>query len=218
MVAFVVVSIKYKNIVPVFLGALCFLVTQICIRIPIITIVLPKFAWFSLFKVEHPILYVVLLALTAGIVEELGRYLFMKLGRQNQLSQGVAFGIGHGGIEDILLVGISVLSYLMQPSTIGYVPQSQFFMATVERLSALMVHIGLSIFVLYSLRTKNSVYLWLAVMVHGFFDFLIVYLADYYANGWIAETTALLLSIGLLLSAIIWNRRFQNEKDMDDNS
>ena len=102
----------------------------------------------------------------------------------------------------------------MQPSIIGAVPQSQFFMASVESLSAIMVHIALSVMILYSLRTKKSVYLWLAVLAHGSFDFLIVYLANYYVNGWIAEITAFALSIGLLfLSVIIWNRRFQNEKD-----
>lgn len=69
----------------------------------------------SVFLLENPWLYAVYGGLTAGILEETARFLVYRtmmkdtVGREN----AVMFGIGFGGLECIMVLGLTVLSTLM---------------------------------------------------------------------------------------------------------
>ena len=69
----------------------------------------------SAFLLGHPWLYAVYGGLSAGILEETARFLVYRtmlkdsVGREN----AVTFGIGFGGLECIMVLGLTVLSTLM---------------------------------------------------------------------------------------------------------
>lgn len=108
-------AIKKKQFIKPFLvGALVFLVSQVVLRIPLLNGVLAKMDWFYNMSVLNPILYAVFLGLTAGIFEEVGRVIGFEAGLKKNRTwhDGIAFGLGHGGIEAIIFAGISSIQNL----------------------------------------------------------------------------------------------------------
>ena len=63
----------------------------------------------------QPIIYSLYGGLMAGIFEETGRYFSFKwfLKKENRIQDGVSYGIGHGGIEAMLIVGTTYLNNLI---------------------------------------------------------------------------------------------------------
>ena len=57
----------------------------------------------------------IFLGITAGVFEECGRYMGFKLTlkKHRRFGDGVAFALGHGGIEALLIAGISSLYNLI---------------------------------------------------------------------------------------------------------
>ncbi len=95
------------------LGAAGFFVTQILIRVPILT-VLQSQSWFMAFSENHGFLFALGLAFTAGLFELAGRFVVAKLMRKNLTYQrSFAAGLGHGGIEAMLLVGITYINNII---------------------------------------------------------------------------------------------------------
>lgn len=123
-------------------------------------------------------IYGFILALTAGIYEEGGRFLAFTfiLKKYRSWHDGFGFGIGHGGVEALIFVGINSVAALfinvLQPG------QSPFLITVggIERLFAMTVQIGLTLLVLYCVRTKKYSYLLLAVGLHWLLDFVSVML------------------------------------------
>lgn len=169
-------SIKYeKTWQAVLAGCLTFIVFQLCIRIPVIQVVLPKTAWYTLISVTNPIFYALFLGVTAGLAEELGRYIVMQLfmKKNRNFVSAIAFGIGHGGIEAILLVGINGLLSLFISTTgvtAGYVLASG-----VERIFAMAIHIACSIIVMKGIILKKIRWLMLAFFLHSIVDAIVVF-------------------------------------------
>jgi uncharacterized membrane protein YhfC len=145
-----------------------------------------------------------LLALTAALFEEVGRYFGYRIfmGKEEKTwPKGVMYGIGHGGVESIVLVGLlsSALSFvniaIIQSLDISKLPPAQ--QATVhdqfatlaaqpgwlpllggyERLCAIAFHIAMSVVVLQAFRRGQMRWLWYAVGLHFLFDFGAVALA-----------------------------------------
>ena len=91
-----------------FSGALMFIVSLV--RLP-----LNLYATQLILDGTHtpltPSLIVLVPSLTAGIFEEAARYIgFKLLIKDDTYEKGLTYGAGHGGIESIMLVGLSVLS------------------------------------------------------------------------------------------------------------
>jgi len=201
----VIASRRVGSAAPVLLGAACFTVTQLCIRIPLLQHVLPLSARYVVFQSTHPVAYMILLALSAGIAEECGRYLFLRLGRQRRPVQGVAFGIGHGGIEAALLVGVSAASLLFRPAFLHSIAPEMFLASAAERLSAMAAHVGLSLIVLRSQRKDSGWLLPLAVVMHALLDLSAALLLRLGAGFWAAEgAVAGFAACILLLSVYLW--------------
>lgn len=110
---FLAVRYKKQGILTAWLlGAAGFFVTQILIRLPIFT-VLQTQNWFLTFAQNHLFSYAFALAFTAGLFELAGRYAVAKL-MQKKLTfrRSLAAGLGHGGIEAIILIGITYVNNL----------------------------------------------------------------------------------------------------------
>lgn len=96
-----------------FLGAAGFFVTQMIIRVPLLSL-LSAIPGFMTFVENYYLIYAILLAFTAGLFELAGRYGVAKILCKNlTYKQSVAAGLGHGGIEAILLIGVTYISNLL---------------------------------------------------------------------------------------------------------
>ena len=90
-------------------GMLAFVLSQVLTRIPLMTWLSTQDAPWAQWLVSGPVA-----SFSAGLFEETGRLLVMLwlLRRFHRWVDGISFGLGHGGIEAILLVGLAQASYL----------------------------------------------------------------------------------------------------------
>lgn len=117
------------------LGAAGFFVLQILIRVPVLNI-LGTFPWFQRFAENQYILYCLILAMTAALFEVVARFAVAKILQKNMnYQQGVAAGLGHGGIEAIILIGMTYVNNLLYAVMIN----SGAFDATLAQTGALPV-------------------------------------------------------------------------------
>ena len=101
------------------LGAAGFVFMQSMIRLPLLSTIslVPSFVgWVE----THYIWYCLILAFSAGLFELVGRYavakiLFISKGITKELTYetGMAAGIGHGGIEAVVLIGATYINNLI---------------------------------------------------------------------------------------------------------
>lgn len=166
------------------LGAAGFFVTQMVIRVPILT-VLQMIPGFQAFSKNHGFLYVFAMAFTAGLFELAGRFVVAKvMHKKSNLScaRGFAAGLGHGGIEAMLLVSMTYLNnilyiFMINSGTFdGLVAQSAqtgvdvsalwqikdqllnanpalFLLGVYERILAMICHLAMSLMVCYGIHT-----------------------------------------------------------------
>lgn len=228
---------KRKNLRPFFIGSVVFFISQILLRIPLITYVLPKMDWYLSISVFNPILYSIFLGLTAGIFEEVGRLIGIKLGLKNQESweNGIAFGIGHGGLEAMLITGVVNVQYLILflaysrgtlisskaqqlKALFDTITTMGVLAAGFERIGAIIIHIGLTLIVLYGVKNRKKLYLPLAIFIHGFIDASIGVVQALRLNFMVFQGIFLLSIIGLLgyimISKKSFGEMYKNEKNL----
>jgi uncharacterized membrane protein YhfC len=176
-----------------------------------------------------PIAYALYGCLVAALFEEVGRYLGMRLLVRNTGNPGtaVAYGIGHGGIEAILIGGLGAVQTVALASllnsgrfdaTLGTsVPPDMLMqmragleqltiasvaMGCFERLVALLIQIGFSLLVWRSVEQRRLVWLALAIALHAAVDFP----AGLAQTGRLPTVAVegLLLMIGAALVVLFW--------------
>ena len=217
-----VVRRHHTGFAPVAVGFLVFFVTQMVVRTQLIN-GLSLIPTVQAFIVQNPVLYIIILSFSAGIFEEFGR-LFgfsVMLKHRRELRHGVAYGIGHGGIEAVLLVGASYVSNIIFASminsgsmdsltqllpgiagnqlsaiqaTLVSTPPVTFLLGGLERIFAIALHIALSVLVLYGVRTKHIRFTFIAILAHGLVNFGAVMLGQY-VNIWISEAFMLVVAV-----------------------
>lgn len=226
----------------VFTGAAVFFLFQIVLRIPILQLVLPRMEWYR-HMVENSLWgYALFLGFTAGLFEEVGRYLAFTtiLKKRLDWKNAVAFGIGHGGIESILLVGFTYISNLMvsvminsgmYDSMIAQYPQQEdalmqvkntlvetpsymYLLGGAERIFAFLIHIGLSVLIMEGIRKKKGLlYLGLAILLHMVIDSPVVILSGLGADILFVEILVLIFAIIAFLYV-----RGQRKKENTENA
>lgn len=141
--------------------------------------------------------------LAAALFEETGRFIAMKFCMKKSLDRGNAlmYGIGHGGAEAILILGLTSINNLItsiminsgaiqltmaalpsdlqettfqQLTVLWQLPAWQFYMGGVERLSAIVLQIGFSVLMYAAVKTGRKKYLIGAYLAHFAADFLTV--------------------------------------------
>ena len=114
------------------LGAAGFVLLQMIIRMPILNIV-SLIPGFGTFVAEYYVVYCLILAITAALFEVVARFGVAKiLQKKVNYEQGVAAGLGHGGIEAILIVGMTYINNLLYAIMIN----SGTFAQTIEAVVA----------------------------------------------------------------------------------
>ena len=191
------------------LGVLAFVISQMVIRIPILNYIVIHSSTYQYWSVTKPIVVLTLLAVSAGVVEELARWIFMRwfLKRKTYFN-GIIFGFGHGGIEALLLVGIPVVIQLNMAS------QTQLFLSGVERLCAIAIHVCLSLIILTGVRTGAFRYVCYAIIIHSMINFIGGTLAQTQSLV-IVETVLVTLVCILILGTIQIVRRNGNDEKME---
>lgn len=186
----------HARLMPAIIGALGFLVTVMIIESFAHSLILGTFGNIIY---SNAFLYAVYGGLMAAVFEEFGRYFIMKWQHKkfDSLNDGIMYGLGHGGIEAILLVGFSLvntvlimiaindgsISTLLSNQTIDETMIAQlnsiastngiiYFVSLLERLLSLVLHIGLSCFVMLSVISKQKSYLFIAIAIHFGVDFV----------------------------------------------
>ena len=179
-------------------GALIFFLFQIISRVPIVTVLGGVLA--PQLRASPVFLYtwLAILALTAGLFEEVGRYVgyrWLMRREEKTWSKAVMYGIGHGGLESMVLIGalglLTLLNLIVLSSiNLNSLPASQHdqvvqqlkalsaqpgwfpLIALWERLWTLPVQVALSVIVLQVFRRNNIGWLWLAILAHAVVDFV----------------------------------------------
>jgi uncharacterized membrane protein YhfC len=181
-------------------GALIFLLFQLITRVPLIQIIQSQIA--PQLQASRSLLlgWIAILSLTAGLFEEIGRYVgYRWLMRREQKiwDKAVMYGLGHGGLESMLLVaGLTLVGLInllalstMNLDTLPVSPeqraQIQQQLAAVaaqppwlallgfyERIWAIALHVGLSVVVLQVFTRGRIIWLWVAIIAHALVDLL----------------------------------------------
>ena len=125
------------------LGAAGFFVTQILIRVPILTWMQTQ-SWFTAFSRNYPFLYAFSLAFTAGLFELAGRFGVAKLMKTGSFHRSLAAGLGHGGIEAMVIAGSTYLNNIVYSLMIN----AGIFDSTLAEAAAL----GVDVSQLYAIR------------------------------------------------------------------
>lgn len=115
IIAFFIVRAKCKNITAAFFaGVLSFFIMQGVLRINILKVLSMNESYLNFAK-NNFYVYVLLIAFSAALFETVGRYFTMRLLMKDKVSYygGIAHGIGHGGIEMIILISLTYVSNLV---------------------------------------------------------------------------------------------------------
>lgn len=164
---------RQKKMLPFLLGSAAFLLSQVFFRMPLLQYLSEQYPAYTMMSMTEPILFGLVLGLSAGLFEETARFILMVfLMKQRDFQSGLLFGAGHGGIEAVLIVGIPVATLLFS-STVE-ISTGMAFIGGIERFFAIVLHIGLSIIVLQAVVQKRFRYVVFAIIIHGLVDALIV--------------------------------------------
>lgn len=184
---------------------------------------------------KNPYLYALYGGLAAALFEEGGRlfgYLYL-LKKYRAWKDGIAYGIGHGGMEAILIGGVGSIQYITFSFLINsggfnqvlstpnapvaalttfknhllHDPSYYYLLGSFERLFAFILQLALSVLVLYAVKKRKAIIFWLAVLIHFIVDFLATLTQSLKLNIFLTEGFLLViavLSIVFLLKSKAW--------------
>ena len=202
---------KKEPFISILTGAAAFLLFAVILEKPIQNVLafpsamgLPEHA-VSRFLNAHPVLLALVAGLFPGVFEETGRLIAFKtvLKKRRNRETAISYGIGHGGFEVILILGLTYLQYIAYAVMLGtgsfgavvdqvasQAPEqlasvetvvkliagfsfADLGIAFVERIFAVLFHIGAYVLVFYACRDKKRFWLYpLAVVLHTGMDFI----------------------------------------------
>lgn len=213
-------------------GAIVFFVFQLATRVPAVQLIQAALADQLKASPTLTWAWLAVLALTAGLFEEVGRYFGYRvlMRREDKTwSKAVMYGLGHGGFESIVLVGgmmlvgiINLWSFAnggfaqlpedqkalaaQQLQTLNAQPGWMALLGGWERLWTVPVQVAFSVVVLQVFRTGKLIWLLWAIMGHALVDLVAVGLQQMLGAG--AASSLIIEGViavfGLLAVWIIW--------------
>lgn len=163
-------------------------------------------------------LYAVLLGLSSAVFVETARYVVYSrwLDKARSWKDGLMFGAGHGGVEAIIagvialavfLVAFSLRNRALGGNPADQIQDIQLFLATywnhpwhfyllalIERISAIIFHLGAALLVLQAFTRRNISWYLAAILMHTLFTAIIVF-ATLTWGIYMAEAVLLLFAI-----------------------
>lgn len=222
-------KVKYKkafSFLPLLLGVVGFTLFQIIIRVNFMLPLIQNSIWFKS-NIALPWvqwLYATFLCITAGLFEEPVRFLaFTILKKKRQYPDGLSYGIGHGGIEAILIVGLTYVNNIifsvainsgtwgklisaipaalqpqyaqLQQSLVNASPDL-FLIGGLERLFTMAIQIAFSVMIAKGFMVnKKWLYLIAATILHALVDFSLVSLQMLHVNMWLIEAVIMIEAV-----------------------
>lgn len=180
--------------IPMLVGAAVFIVFAMVLEQGLHMLVLQRDAGGNILLLSRPALYVLYGCLAAGIFEETGRFVAFKLLKKKYagIGTGLSYGIGHGGIEAVLLVGLAMINNLVissiinsggaemlsnapnMPQIIAAMTQTApgvFLLGIAERIPAIAIQVALSLIVWFSVNAEKKAWLFpVAILLHALID------------------------------------------------
>jgi uncharacterized membrane protein YhfC len=178
----------------------------------------------------------------AGIFEETARFFsFTILKRKyNGVITGLSYGIGHGGIEAVLLAGVSMISSIvlciffnagnieiitgslqgeaseqinMQINALLTSAPYMFLLSGMERLFAISIQISLSVIVFYSVYCKGKIWLFpSAILLHAIIDIpAAAFQVNILKSIFVVETLAALAAVIVTILAAVLHRKLKEK-------
>lgn len=216
-------------------GAIIFFLFQLATRVPAVQLI--QSALGQQLKASPVLMWtwLVILALTAGIFEEVGRYVgyrvFMRRDEKTW-SKAIMYGLGHGGLESIVLVGgltlvglINLLSVAnggltqlpegqralaaQQLQVLNSQPGWAALLSAWERLWTMPIQVAFSVIVLQVFRRGKLIWLFWAVLGHAFVDLVAAGLQQVLGPGPRASLVVegVIAVFGVIAVWIIWRLR-----------
>lgn len=189
---------KKEPVTTILIGAAAFMLFALILEKPIQNVLafptamgLPDHA-ISRFLSANPVLLALVAGLFPGVLEETGRLIAFKtvLKKRRNRETSISYGIGHSGLEVILILGLTYIQYIayavmintgafgavidqvasQAPEQLGSVETvvnlltgfsfSDLGLAFAERIFACLFHIGASILVFFACRDKKRFWLY----------------------------------------------------------
>lgn len=186
-------------------------------------------------------LYALYGGIAAGVFEETGRFLAMKNLKKGTLHKdnAIMYGIGHGGIESILIVGLTSVSNVMTSAIINSgaaeatlaaideslrdqtaaqlqllcdTPAYNFFLAGVERIACIAFHICLSYLVYKAVQDSKILFFPLAIVLHFAIDAATLIIN----NKWGAIATEIVLICLVAIVAYFCFKDYKNREETQE--
>lgn len=217
-----------KSLIPVFVGAGIFLLFAKLLETIPHTFFLLMDNPVSRVINGNPWLYALYGGLMAALFEEAGRYVAFRyfLNRHTAPETPVSYGLGHGGIECMLVLGIANLqnftyaqlinnhkmdeilkslgsdqkavdAYQELISTLTHLKTSTLIWGGVERVAALFLQVALSVMVFYAVRQAGKIrFLWIAMAIHALVDFVAAFYQAGVVSLLVTELCIIIITIG----------------------
>ncbi|MDR3240198.1 MAG: YhfC family intramembrane metalloprotease [Clostridiales bacterium] len=198
MILFIFFRKKFgAKVVPMAFGVAGFIVFALILESLLHTIVLRRDENGVIALLGSPFLYTLYGTMAAGVFEETARFLsFLFLKKKYAgVGTGLAYGVGHGGAEAILVAGLPMISNLALSVMINFniggitemlgdlpqaadgisqlisTPSYLFLISGVERVGAIAIQISLSVLVWYAVCLEGKRWLYpAAVLLHALVD------------------------------------------------
>jgi len=91
-----------------------------------------------------------------------------------------------------------------------------FLVSGFERLFAFSIQIGLSLVVLYGVKSKKYKYLFYAILIHAFIDFpAALFQKGIISDVWIIEGICAIVAVGSYVFVKNWDKIFVNKHHME---
>ena len=177
--------------IPALVGAASFILFALVFEQALHSVVLRPESIVS----TNTILYILYATLAAGVFEETGRLIsFLAIRRKYPGAQNaLSYGVGHGGIEAVLIVGLTMVSNIALSialntgkldnlnlpgiasidhetlrEAIGSAAPTTYLLPGVERIGAIALHIALSVLVYYAVMQGGRFWLYpISILLHA---------------------------------------------------
>ena len=177
-------------------------------------------------------LYALYGGVMAALFEEGGRYVMFKYVMKKEQEKDInapMFGAGYGCFEAVMIVGVTYLVYMVMASvinsgqgatlyeglegvalsqmqaitqSIAETPAWMYLLSFLERIAAILMHIGLSVIVWFGVKKNDMKLVLSAGIMHAFADTLTVILAQTGLNSILLEVIIMILAC-----AVVWYAR-----------
>ncbi|MGV8980789.1 YhfC family intramembrane metalloprotease [Clostridium sp.] len=225
----------------VLMGAATFIISQPVLRLNILK-ALNNSIWFNINVMQDYMLYSIFLGITAGIFEETARFICFKFFLKNkyQWHNGIVFGAGHGGVEALIFIlpvcinnliyslsinsgkfeamlttsGIASNVIVQMKASLINAKSYLFLITGLERVFAIIIHIAMTLMVLYAIKYRKNIYLLYAILFHALLDSALGIFMHFGVNTIFIEFYVMIMAFISIIIIFKFRNKFKTEEKL----